>query len=466
MFRVPHAAFPSVLLSLLWLTLLHPFAAFAQAEPSALAAAGVNARTPPLGMIPARGNGHADDTAALQAEIRYCQFHGVPLLLAPGVYLISSPLHISLVDPVNPADQYTGTVIKGVNGPALNTSYRDGTPQGATILMTGQRQDALIVTDAAPSYYIQIADLTLDGGTDALATKYALHASFTNWSGLRLDNVITKNTNTALAVGPPVGSAFGTHGGNGEELDCYSCHFNARHTAYLNTSDSGQAYLHHFFACSVYISRPGGVAFEIGNGNLGCQCDFYGTSLTMIKTGKEVPGSPANVFFQDDGTSDPINWWGGRAEGVDTLIKWNGGSGNEIGHVNIQGMAFPNARAIGAPLFSGGGTNCNYWFTVRSCYFQNGGRPVPLGFTYGGGGFEHIKLEECDFLNYSDLTALVNSPHIYLSDCRYLGADGIAHDLKHRQAAPIEEVPVKKVPVKKSPAKKAPVKKAPVKHHR
>jgi len=436
MFPVPRFFMPRA--GLLWLLLLHPLAATAQGDASA-AAVGVNAKAPPLGMAAARGDGRADDTAALQAQVRYCQDHNVPLLLPSGVYKITSPLHVS----VPPDDQtatyipiLSGIVIRGLTNAAVDADARAGYGTGGvTIQMAGRGQDAVIEVDGAASIDMRIADITLDGGAAALATKYALHAGYTHWSGLRLDNVQTKNTDTAIAVtGTTRPEVYGSRGGNGEALDCYSCRFVPRHTAYLNTSDSGQAYLHRFFACSIWIRQPGGVAFEIGNGNLGCQCDFYGTSMTM------TPGGPTpNVFFQDDGTSDPINWWGGRAEQVDTLIKWTGGSGNESAHVNIQGMAFPVSQGRG-PLFSGGGTNCNYFFTVRSCYFQSGGTPAPLGFLYGGGGFEHIKLDECDFVGWSDLTALVNSPHVFLSDCRYVGPDGVAHDLSHREA------PAKKAP--------------------
>ena len=443
MFPIPRPT-PPGLLSLLLLSLFQPLAATAQGDTAA--AVGVNVKAPPLGMTAARGDGRADDTVALQAQIRYCQDHNVPLLLPSGVYKITAPLHIC----VPPGDQtatfiplQSGIVIRGLTNAALQADVRAGYgTEGVTIQMAGQGQDAVIEVDGAASTYMRIADITLDGGAAGLKTKYALHAGYTHWSGLRLDNVETENTNTAIAVtGTTRPEVYGSRGGNGEELDCYSCHFNSRHTAYLNTSDSGQAYLHHFFACSIWIREPGGVAFEIGNGGLGCQCDFYGTSLTMTEG-----GPTPNVFFQDDGTSDPISWWGGRAEHVDTLIKWNGGSGGQTGHVNIQGMAFPVGQGRG-PLFSGGGTNCNYWFTVRSCYFENGGKPAALGFAYGGGGFERIKLDECDFIGWSDLTALVNSPHISLNDCRYLGADRVAHDLRHQQVPAAEGAPAKKAPV-------------------
>ena len=444
MLRIPRAVFFPSLLSLLGTVLFSP-PVNAQALLPTATAIGVNVKAPPLGMTAAKGNGQADDTAALQAEIQYCQDHNVPLLLAPGVYKITSPLHISI-----PPDEQTakyvpilsGIVIRGLT----NGATQPIVSTGVTIQMAGQRQDALIEVDGGASYHMVISDLMLDGGPEKLHTKYAIHAGYTRWSALRMDNVLTEGVDTACAfTGTPHGQA--PTGSNGEEFDCYSCHFNARHTAYLNSTDSGQAYLHHFFACSIWIKEPGGIAFEIGNGNLGCQCDFYGTSMTMTEGGP-VP----NVFFQDDGTTDPINWWGGRAEHVDTLIKWNGGSGNQSGHVNIQGMAFPTGQGRG-PLFSGGGTNSNYWFTIRSCYFDNGGKPVPLGFTYGGGGFEHIKLDECDFMNWSDLTALVDSPHVFLSDCRYFKSDGIAHNLRRRQADPDGSVPVRKAPIRKVPIK-------------
>ncbi len=393
---------------------------------------GINAKSPPAGMTSAKCDGTTDDTAALQAEISYCQDHSLPLLLPPGIYRLTAPLHVSLLSrlPSETGYQNGGFRIKGLGLSGINqTSISNGivAPETATLLMNASAQKAIIQVDAGVNYYNVISDVTLDGGADSQATQYALWAPYQSWSGLRLDNVIAKGVDTDVAMTgtSSLGALPGPTGGNGEELDCYSCHFNARRQIYFNSSNSGQAYLHHFFACSCYTSLPGGVAFEIGNSNGGCQCDFYGTSLTMT-----AGGSVPNVFFQDDGTNDPINWWGGRAEQVDTIIKWNGGSGAQTGHVNIQGMSFPVGQGRG-PLFSGGGTNSNYFFTLRSCYFQNNGTPVALGFTYGGGGFERIKMDECDFLGWSDLTALTGNSRTTFSDCRSFDSSTVAHLLVH-----------------------------------
>ncbi len=118
MLRIPRAVFFPSLLSLLGTVLFSP-PVNAQALLPTATAMGVNVKAPPLGMTAAKGNGQADDTAALQAEIQYCQDHNVPLLLAPGVYKITSPLHISI-----PPDEQTakyvpilsGIVIRGLPG--------------------------------------------------------------------------------------------------------------------------------------------------------------------------------------------------------------------------------------------------------------------------------------------------------------------------------------------------------------
>ncbi len=95
-------------------------------------------------------------------------------------------------------------------------------------------------------------------------------------------------------------------------------------------------------------------------------------------------------------------------------------------------MAFPTVHAKGA-LLSGGGTNCQYDFTIRSCYFDNIGLAGPLSFNYGGGGFERITFDDCDFLGWSDVRALTESPRTVLRACRYtIRADPILHDLVDR----------------------------------
>jgi len=433
--RVLRATFLAILASLLGSAALHSPAAFAQADP-ALAAApsysvGINVKAPSLGMTPARGNGLADDTAALQAEIQYCQDHNVPLLLPSGVYKITAPLHIAIPPSVQ-TDKFvpiqSGIVIRGMT----NHAVQPDAPTGVTILMAGAHQDCLIQIGGAASYHMVISDVSLDGGPPGLGTKHALHALYTRWSGLRLDNVQTTNVDTALAIsGTPPGHT-GT-GGNGEYLNAYNCFIGARRCCYQNFSDSGQAYLHRFVSCAFGTSQPGGTAFEIGNSNGGCQCDFFGTSLTMAPGDARSPSYRPNVFLHDFGTNDPLNWWGGRAENVNTLIQWNGGGPGLTGRVNIEGMAFTINSGKGSLLF-GGGTNCQYAFCVRSCYLSNYGKPAPIGFIYGGGGFERITFDDCDFTGWSDMTALTDSPRTILRSCRYtIGADPFFHDLVHRQ---------------------------------
>lgn len=450
MFRTTYGVW-IVLLSLLGVIFLPPLAVAQTYSPavysSAANALGVNVKAPPPGITAAKGDNAADDTAALQAQIQYCQDHNVPLLLPPGLYRITAPLRIA-IPPPNQTETFvpiqSGIVIRGLTNHAVQPGL-NGPPgtSGVTILMAGPHQDALIEIEGASSCHMVISDVSLDGGPESLGTKYGIHAGYTRWSGLRLDNIQTMNVDTAIGITGTSGTgarnppgAYSSTGRNGENLDCYSCHLNARHCCYLNTADSGQAYLHHMFGCALTTLKPGGIAFEIGEGNLGNQCDFYGTSLTMAPGNINSPNYQPNVFFKDDGTTDPINWWGGRAENVDTVIQWRGFSVNQQGRVNIEGMAFTIASGKGALLF-GGGANCQYAFCLRSCYFNYFGKPVPLGFVYGGGGLERITFDDCDFLGWSDMKALTDSPRTVLRSCRYTtGPDPRFHDLVHRQLPP------------------------------
>ena len=430
MFRIPHAVLLG-LLSLFALTLLQSPVS-AQVESRDVPAQGVNVKAPPQGLTAALGDGKADDTAALQAEARYCQYHNVPLLFPSGVYKITAPLHIS-VPPADQTDKFipiqSGIVIRGLT----NAAAQAIASTGVTLLMAGQSQDALIEIDGAATRHLVISDISLNGGAPGLGTKYAIHAGYTRWSGLRLDNLQTANVDTAIAVtGASDPSKRGRTGGNGEYLNAYNCLLMARRCCYHNSSDSGQAYLHRFISCAFETLQAGGAtAFEIGNGNGGCQCDFFGTSLTMTPGDVRAPNYRPNVFFHDFGTNDPINWWGGRAENVDTLIQWNGGGRGETGRVNIEGMAFEIDSGRGSLLF-GGGTNCQYAFCMRSCYFHNYGKPAPIGFVYGGGGYERITFDDCDFSGWSDMKALTDSPRTVLRACRYtVGPDPFFRDLVH-----------------------------------
>ncbi len=270
---------------------------------------------------PARGDGRADDTEALQAAVDYAVEHRTALRLEPGTYRISRTLEIE--SPIATAPY--GFKIIGSSGPNRSGSVQRG---GVAIVLARNATDqtAVVRLGHADFLDLEISNLSLLSEVPGNATRYGLLFAGTRFSHAMLSNVAVGSVDTAFGVVPG-----GSGEGNGEGVDMTGCSGNYVNCFYSNSS--GQAYCHRMVSCMASIMN-GGTCFRFGSGNLGFSIDVFGMMSTLLS------GPKRNTYLENDGVSGCINFVGGRAEHVDTVLAYIGGSYNDTGIVTVRGMEF------------------------------------------------------------------------------------------------------------------------------
>ena len=381
---------------------------------SASGIAGIISSLPGMGLTAAKGDGTTDDTAAIQGQISAAQLGFVPVLFSTGLYPLTAPLQVCRPSAYDLSSGQigiqSGFLLRGLTAPSIQTV----TTTGNMLVMTAAGQDAVLQFGKGACYGSRIESLALDGGPPSLHTLYGIHTLYDYWSGVSLVNVRIGGVDWPIWIDGALG------GGNGEFFNLYNCNLGGRVGCYKNTAPSGQALIHTLTACSGGTDN-GGTQFWMTEGQL----NVFGWSCT------QGVGSLPNVFLRlDNSLSGRCNFVGGRCEHVDTLISWAGGSSGQAGTVSIEGIDFAGMSGT-KPLLSGGGTNCNYRFTIKRCSFGTQG-PIsgPLILAINGGGYEQVTFEDCDFAGWGGGYAqLSGNSHVTLIRCRSQDTSGVEHAL-------------------------------------
>ena len=364
--------------------------------------------TPPGMVRPASGDGKTNDTDVLQADIDYALAHQDALELEAGTYLISKPLVIEIAKGVTVA----GFHLYGQSGPNRNGDVSLG---GVAIKLTasGGRNSAVLEVGHGTFRDLIIENVGLIGGVVNNGIPYGMLFYGNGFSHATINNVAVTRVQTAFAEV----SDRTTNEANGEFVDLNECSGNYCNNFYVNSF--GQAYAHHLVNCCASL-YPGGTFIEIGSGSLANSLDAFGVSCSFIYSS---PGGP-DTFIKNDGVNGNINIWGGRVEHVDTVLAYVGGSFNEMGQVNIQGVHFTSLSGdypfINARL---GNSSAQWTNTLENCRFD--GRPASenkpsLSLAAVDGDLSQSYFDKCVFTGFANkLTSLnLSSMGIVVTNCR------------------------------------------------
>ena len=364
--------------------------------------------TPPGLDRTASGDGQTDDTEVLQADIDYALSHQDAFELEAGTYLISKPLVIEVAKGVTE----TGFRMFGLSGPNRNGDVALG---GVAVKLSESAGPNTGILEVGHGTFrdLIIENLGLIGGASDNGIPYGLLFYGNGFSHATINNVAVTRVKTAFAEI----SDRTTNEANGEFVDLNECSGNYCNDFYFNSF--GQAYAHRLVNCCASL-YPGGTFIEIGSGNLANSLDAFGVSCSFIYSS---PGGP-DTFIKNDGINGNINVWGGRVEHVDTVLAYVGGSLNEIGQVNIQGVHFTSLSGeypiINARLSN---SNAQWTNTIANCRFDAGrmrtGSPL-LSIAPVNGDLSQSYFDKCVFTGFANkLTSLnLSSMGIVVTNCR------------------------------------------------
>ena len=273
----------------------------------------------------ALGNGVADDTEPLQEAIDTAIQNHTALELEPGTYRITKTLVIDTPRSEMPS----GFILRGMTGPNRNVK-NSGNGVGIMLDDPSHINRSILRIGHAPFREITIENIGFGCTTPDNKTPYGIEFDGSRFSHTMLRNLLVAQVDTAFSITP-----VSAPEGNGEQVDIYDSIAEYVNCFYEN--HNGQAYNHHIVNCNTTI-KNGGTAFKIGTGNLGFSLDVFGFTSSFGS------GPAQNTFLRNDGVSGILNFYGGRQEDIDTVLAYNGGSRDQTGIVQFNGMTFTDMK--------------------------------------------------------------------------------------------------------------------------
>ena len=356
---------------------------------------GIVTKSPPTGLTAAVGDGIADDTIALNAIIQYCQDNYLVLYWSPGLYKVTSPLHVCNKI-LTGANATVGGQQPGFTWLGLSSHSATGTDaKGVTIKMAAANQEAVIIIGSQVSLQNRIENMTIDGGGTALNTGASLKTRATYWSGLQLNNVNMQASNIALYISNPDG------GSNGEFVNLNHCYLSAHVSMYKADDAAGQSTPHSWTTIMGGIDN-GGVCFDTSGGS----ANLMISGLSVTAGG----GALVNTLLRNNGAAN-VKISGGRCELIDTA--YIGASGGPVsGHVKIEDIHFDGMQNHG-PLFALSGA-AQETITLENCIFSGVGTLAASG----GAAGNAIAMFRCTFGGWTSVAGLQSITNLTLESCR------------------------------------------------
>ena len=349
----------------------------------------------------AAANGVVDDTDTLQQAINYAIATGSCLELEPGTYRITKGLVIDA-----PATNFpAGFMIHGQSG-----SNRVGNGYGGVCLKldaTSTKETALLTIGHAAFRDVVIENVGLVSSVPNSALPYGVLFTGNRFGHVIIHKVAVTTVQTGFAILEAGNSEL-----NGEQVDldgCLGVHVNC-----FYNNQWGQAYNHHIVNCNASILN-GGTAFRVGESIMGFSLDVYGFTSSFFS------GPLQNTFFENDGISGPVNFSGGRQENVNTILKYIGGTPDNVGMISFSGLHFPAMSStfpfIDATLNNVG--NCQWTNSFLGCLFE--ATPSTVQPLWAQAQTEDMSMnifERCVFRRFSNAVTAIPSFPVLARDCR------------------------------------------------
>jgi hypothetical protein len=346
-------------------------------------------------------NGVADDTDTLQQAINYAIAMGCSLELEPGTYRITKGLLIEA-----PVTGYpSGFMIHGQSGANRGANGYGGV--SIYLDPSATKETAILTIGHAAFRDMVIENIGLVSGVPNTALPYGILFAGNRFGHVIIHNVTVKAVQTGFAI-----LEAGNNELNGEQVDLDACMGIQVNCFYDN--EWGQAYNHHITNCCASVLN-GGTAFRVGESIMGFSLDVYGFTSSFYV------GPLQNTFFQNNGISGPVNFSGGRQEHVDTVLKYMGGTPDNVGMLSFSGLHFAAIGGafpfIDATLNNVG--NCQWTNSFLGCLFEATPATIQTLWAQPQTGDMSMNIfERCVFRRFSNaVTAMANFP-VLARDCR------------------------------------------------
>ena len=277
-----------------------------------------------------KSDGVTDDTVAMQRFVDVLMRYGIRGYMEPGDTIIYQPIVQRQPDspPTTFGHYSAGFYLEGLAGQSYTPGY------GSNLVMKGLAQRA--VWEISGHYMVEsyIKNVGFFGNNVSKDTANAIFAPCTHWTGYQFEKCTFAYANVGVNIdNSAIVAPYSDQGANGESLELLHCALGGRAVCYRNATASGQAYTHRLDRCQGGAENNGGIFAQVGSiAGGGVQLDVRSQSLSM------VTGPLPNILLDVTNGIENINFYGGRVENVQTLVRYRPAGYSYTGSIQLDGL--------------------------------------------------------------------------------------------------------------------------------